>query len=213
LIDESEETIGQFAFYTGQIAAQEIILLRSNIGKANAAAATALLLQLHQPDVVINTGSAGGFHPTLAIGDVVISSALQYHDVDVTASDYDYGQVPGMPTQFFADDKLVQIAMRCAAKINSFRTIKGLIATGDAFMEEAELVDNIRRNVSTIYAAEMESAAIAQICRRFQVPFVAIRAISDLAAQDAHATFEQHLQAVSDHAATLVLAMVKELSK
>src|SRR5690625_6885128 len=59
------------------------------------------------PSDVINTGSAGGFAEQLEVGDVIISSQVVHHDVDATALDYAYGQVPGMPAMYSADTTLI----------------------------------------------------------------------------------------------------------
>lgn len=75
-------------------------MLRSGIGKVNAAMSTSILLVKYKPDYVINTGSAGGFHPQLNVGDIVISDEVRHHDVDVTAFGYEYGQVPQLSACF-----------------------------------------------------------------------------------------------------------------
>lgn len=75
-----ETTIAGTPFYQGKLAGQDIVLLQSGIGKVNAALSTAILLNHFQPDVVINTGSAGGFNKDLEIGDIVISTEVRYND-------------------------------------------------------------------------------------------------------------------------------------
>ena len=69
--------------YTGTLNGVEVALLKSGIGKTAAALGTTLLLQLCKPDLVINTGSAGGLAPTLQVGDIVVSDEVRYHDADV----------------------------------------------------------------------------------------------------------------------------------
>lgn len=94
------ETVAGCEFTKGLLAGHEVILLKSGIGKVNAAMSTTILLEKYKPEKVINTGSAGGFHHSLNVGDVVISTEVRHHDVDVTAFNYEYGQVPGMPPGF-----------------------------------------------------------------------------------------------------------------
>lgn len=100
LKNATQENIAGCEFTTGVYEDKEVILLKSGIGKVNAAVSTTLLLDRFQPDYVINTGSAGGFHHTLNVGDIVISTDVRHHDVDVTIFDYEYGQVPGLPGCF-----------------------------------------------------------------------------------------------------------------
>ncbi|EKG44478.1 MTA/SAH nucleosidase, partial [Vibrio cholerae HC-39A1] len=97
-------------FYSGQIQGVDVVLLQSGIGKVSAALGTALLISQYAPDVVINTGSAGGFDASLNVGDVVISSEVRHHDADVTAFGYEIGQMAGQPAAFKADEKLMTVA-------------------------------------------------------------------------------------------------------
>lgn len=199
-----------FQFILGTLKGQEVILLKSGIGKVNAAIGTTILLEKYNPNYVINTGSAGGVHPDLRVGDLVISSRLRYHDVDVTAFGYEYGQVPQMPPTFAADKKLIAVAQKCAESIRQ-QAVKGTIASGDAFMNDAERMESIRSQIKDLYAVEMEGAAIAHVCHRFQTPFVVIRSLSDIAGKEAEMSFEQFLTVAAKNSAQLILLMVKEL--
>src|SRR5699024_1928063 len=78
-----EKKLGSVAFITGEMNGHPIVLLKSGIGKVNAAIATTLLLEHYKPNYVINTGSAGGFANHLEVGDIVIGKEVVYHDVDV----------------------------------------------------------------------------------------------------------------------------------
>lgn len=86
-------TIGGSEIYTGQLHGVDVALLKSGIGKVAAAMGATLLLERCQPDVIINTGSAGGLASTLKVGDIVVSDEARYHDADVTAFGYEYGQL------------------------------------------------------------------------------------------------------------------------
>ncbi len=200
-------------FYNGKIDGLEVTLLKSGIGKVNAAMGTALLIEKFQPDVIINTGSAGGFHKELNVGDVVISTEVRHHDVDVTIFGYEYGQVPRMPAYFSPDDNLVTVAEKSAEKINDIQVVKGLIASGDSFMSDPERVEYVRSKLPKLYAAEMEAAAIAQVAHQFEVPFVIIRSLSDIAGKDSNVSFDQFLETAAKNSAELILLMLEELKK
>ena len=96
--------------FEGKINGKEVALLQSGIGKVAAAIGTTALLQLAKPDVVLNTGSAGGVAKGLKVGDIVISDETRYHDADVTAFGYEKGQLPANPAAFLSDKKLVDLA-------------------------------------------------------------------------------------------------------
>lgn len=203
------ETIAGYEFTTGMMNGKEVILLRSGIGKVNAAMSTSILLHQFKPDVVINTGSAGGFNPELKVGDVVISSEVRHHDVDVTIFGYEYGQVPQMPPAFLADEKLITIAEECAKEIEEIQVVKGLVATGDSFMHDPERVEFVRGKFPELQASEMEAAAIAQVAYQFGVPFVIIRSLSDIAGKESNISFDQFLETAALHSAKLVMNIVK----
>jgi adenosylhomocysteine nucleosidase len=209
--DLQTEIHAGYEFYLGTIDGVNVVLLRSGIGKVNAAISSTILLQLYQPDYVINTGSAGGFHTDLNVGDIVISSSVCHHDVDVTPFGYDLGQVPGMPSCFLPDAKLVKAAQSSIQALNEVVHMHGLIATGDRFMHQAEDVDRTRNNFPEMIACEMEAAAIAQACHTFQTPFVIIRSLSDIAGKENAVTFEQYLEKAATHSAKVILEMLTQL--
>jgi adenosylhomocysteine nucleosidase len=212
-LENSEiETVAGSEFTKGMLAGHEIILLKSGIGKVNAAMSTTILMERYQPERVINTGSAGGFHHSLNVGDVVISSEVRHHDVDVTAFNYEYGQVPGMPAAYEADVELVAVAEKCASKEEAIQVVKGLIATGDSFMSDPARVEYVRSQIGDIYAVEMEAAAVAQVCHQYAVPFVIIRALSDIAGKESNVSFDQFLSKAALHSSNFIVEMLNEIN-
>ncbi|WP_201713571.1 5'-methylthioadenosine/S-adenosylhomocysteine nucleosidase [Rossellomorea arthrocnemi] len=203
------ETIAGCEYTSGTMSDKEVILLRSGIGKVNAAMSTAVLLQHFKPDCIINTGSAGGFDPSLNVGDVVISTEVRHHDVDVTAFGYEYGQVPQLPAAFVADEKLKQIAIESVKELGDTQVVSGLIATGDSFMNDPVRVEAIRDKFTDLQAVEMEAAAIAQVAHQFHVPFVIIRSLSDIAGKESDVSFDQYLDKAALHSAKMVMNIVK----
>jgi len=203
-----------FVFHTGTRHGLEIVILQSGIGKVNAAVGTAILLERHQPDAIINTGSAGGFATDLAIGDVVISDELRHHDVDAVVFGYELGQVPGMPAAYPADKRLREIARGAIAALGEVNVREGMIATGDAFMADPDRVAATRAQFPSMLAVEMEGAAIAQTCYLYDCPFVVIRALSDIPGSgDNHLSFEQFLDTAADHSSRMVDQMLLTLGQ
>jgi adenosylhomocysteine nucleosidase len=205
------ETIAGCEYTSGTMHDKEVILLRSGIGKVNAAMSTAVLLQHFKPDCIINTGSAGGFDPSLNVGDVVISTEVRHHDVDVTAFGYEYGQVPQLPAAFTADENLKQTAINSVKELGDAQVVSGLIATGDSFMNDPGRVDAIRDKFTDLQAVEMEAAAIAQVAHQFHVPFVIIRSLSDIAGKESDVSFDQYLEKAALHSAKMVMNIVKSV--
>ncbi|MBO9130440.1 5'-methylthioadenosine/S-adenosylhomocysteine nucleosidase [Bacillus sp. 165] len=205
------ETVAGCEFTKGKLGGHEVVLLKSGIGKVNAAMSTTILLERYKPEKVINTGSAGGFHHSLNVGDVVISTEVRHHDVDVTAFNYAYGQVPGMPAAFEADQELVNLAEKCVRNMDDIQVVKGAIATGDSFMNDPQRVEFIRSKFENLHAVEMEAAAVAQVCYQYKIPFVIIRALSDIAGKESDVSFEQFLDQAALHSTNLIVSMLQEL--
>ena len=206
----SIQMIAGCEFIEGTIDDHTIILVKSGIGKVNAAIATTLLLNNYKPDAVLNTGSAGGFKEALEVGTVVISEEVRHHDVDVTVFGYELGQVPGQPAAYKADPKLVEIARWAVEEIGQHSHDTGLIASGDKFMNDPAYVEVVRKQFPTMIAAEMEAAAVAQVCHQFGTPFVVIRALSDIAGKESSISFDEFLPIAARHSTEVVL---KALSK
>lgn len=212
ITNQVTEVIAGCEFTSGEMDGADVVLLRSGIGKVNAAMSTSILLQVFKPDYVINTGSAGGLNPELNVGDVVISTEVRHHDVDVTAFGYEYGQVPQLPPGFTADEKLMEIAEACAKETEGIQVVRGLIATGDSFMNDPVRVEFVRTKFKELQAVEMEAAAIAQVCHQFGKPFVVIRSLSDIAGKESDVSFEQFLEKAALHSATLVMKITDALN-
>lgn len=198
-------------FHTGRLHGVEVVILQSGIGKVNAAIGTTLLLDMYQPEAVINTGSAGGFGRDLEVGDVIISSEVRHHDVDAVIFGYEHGQVPRMPAAYLPDERLVRAARECIVGLGHLRVHEGLIATGDAFMACPDAVQRTRERFPTMLAAEMEAAAIAQTCHLYGCPFVVIRALSDIAGKESNISFQQFIDQAATHSAQMVEAMIERL--
>lgn len=206
--DVKEIEVANSRFFEGKLFEKDTILLKSGIGKVNAAMGTTIMMERYTPEFIINTGSAGGYADHLQVGDIVISGEVVHHDVDVTSFDYVYGQVPGLPAVYKADTDLVNVAKQAVKDLQINYEI-GLIATGDSFMEEASKVELARKRFPEILAAEMEAAAIAQVCHQYHTPFVIIRALSDIAGKDSSISFDAFLEKAAQHAAQLIMNVVK----
>lgn len=211
-LTNSEVTeLGGYTFYRGQLDGTEVIIVQSGIGKVAAALATAFLIQEFQPDYIVNTGSAGGFEQSLKVGDIVISSEVRYHDVDVTAFGYEIGQLPANPAAYVPHPTLVEAAKLGIAQLDNIQTLVGLITTGDTFMTKDDDISKARENFPTMAAVEMEGAAIAQTCHQLLTPFVVIRSMSDIAGKESPTSFEAYLETASINSSKLVLNMLNTL--
>ncbi|MEL5987283.1 5'-methylthioadenosine/S-adenosylhomocysteine nucleosidase [Kurthia gibsonii] len=211
-ISNPKTTVIANSEYTeGTYEGKGVVLLKSGIGKVNAAMSTTILLHEFKPDVVINTGSAGGYDENLEVGAIVISDEVRHHDVDATIFGYEIGQVPQMPPAFKSDANLMQAAELAVQKIGEHQAATGLITTGDAFMNDPVRVEVVRKQFPTMKAVEMEAAAVAQVCYQFGTPFVVIRALSDIAGKESNISFDEFLPVAAKHSTQVVLETIKSL--
>ncbi len=182
LENKTEQTEGPFNYIKGNIKSNEIILMQCGIGKVNAAAGTVELIRNFGPDCIISTGVAGGIDSSLNIMDVVVSQSIVYHDVWCGEGNA-YGQIQGLPLYFRGNGILYQ----CALSIDTETAIHGgLICTGDKFITDSAELKAIKKEFPEGLAVDMESAAIAQICHLYKIPFISFRIISDTPGVEQH---------------------------
>lgn len=216
LRDKIEEcqtlTLANCEIYTGYLHGVQVALLKSGIGKTAAALGTTLLLQLFQPTLVINTGTAGGLAPQLQVGDIVISDEVRYHDVDVTAFGYEVGQMAGYPAAFAAAPTLINLVEE-SVKALKLTAVRGLIVSGDSFINGATPLEKIRRLFPQAIAVEMEATAIGHVCQQFAVPFVVVRAVSDVADKASHQSFEAFLSIAARQSSLMVEDLISRIRK
>ncbi len=190
LRETKTETHAGLVFHDGMLGSHRVVLVQSGIGKVNAARCTQLLIDKYTPDCIVNTGISGGVGKGLAVADVVIGTELVQHDFDISVFGHARGYLAtGVdhlhPTVFRSDAALVE-AFRAAAEavIEPSRVKTGRIASGDQFISALAVKRDIAETFGAA-AAEMEGCAIAQVAEYAGVPFVVVRAISDLADGDA----------------------------
>lgn len=164
-------TINETEFHVGKLGSHSVVVLKSGIGKVNAAVSTLTLIENFHVSLVINTGVAGGTGKGAGILDVVVADRVAYHDVWCGPGTVD-GQAAGCP-RFFE-------CVLSSEQIGALPSVKhGLIASGDIFVSKVEDVNRIMSLYPEAMAVDMESAAIAQVCFIKNVPFLAVRVISD----------------------------------
>ncbi|NLJ65311.1 MAG: 5'-methylthioadenosine/adenosylhomocysteine nucleosidase [Christensenellaceae bacterium] len=192
-------------FTKGKISGHEVVLAASSIGKVNAAITAQFVINNYKPDIILHTGIAGALAPYVEELTLCLGERITYHDFSPTIMDN------FMPFQryFYSDAKLMQIA-EDYLKENEVPYEKGLIATGDSFVETREQKYAIRQKMPAL-CVDMESAAIA--CAAFvnRVPILVVRTISDLADEDSHTSYEKNEQVAADISANLVLEIIKRM--
>ena len=199
-------------FYQGKLNGKDVVVVRSGIGKVNAAVCTQILADVFEVEAVINTGIAGSLRNEINIGDIVVSTDALQHDMDAVEFGYPKGQIPGMKVfSFVANAALRETAVRVCQKVNpDIQVFEGRIVSGDQFVARAEVKNEIIKEFAG-YCTEMEGASIAQAAYLNEIPFVVVRAISDKADNSATMDYPTFERQAAQHCVNLVGEMLREL--
>jgi adenosylhomocysteine nucleosidase len=220
-------------FWVGHLQGRDIVAVLSRIGKVAAAITTTVLLTDMACRNIIFTGVAGGLGAEVRVGDVVVADALIQHDMDCSPLFPRY-DIPGMGvsqlhppvdlTHQVVDTVSVALSAQALSVNGPLRDVhlaslglglprihRGLIASGDQFVNAAADCDTLRHHLPGVLAVEMEGAAVAQVCHDFGVPYVVLRIISDRADESAHIDFSQFVRAVAcRYALTMIEALLRQ---
>lgn len=199
-------------FFEGSLNGTQVVIVRSGVGKVNAALCTQILADLFHVTHIINTGVAGSLNATLDIGDILISTDALHHDVDATIFGYQPGEVPQLGLREFpADKQLANLAKEACEKVNpDIKAVMGRVVSGDQFISSK----NVKTHLIEEFhgdCCEMEGAAIAHGAYLNGIPFVIIRAISDKADDSAEMDYPVFEAAAAKHSAALVKELVKNI--
>lgn len=217
-------TVASRDFWLGQLQGRPVVLALSRIGKVSASLTASVLIGHLGVSRIVFTGVAGGLAPGVKVGDVVVAQDFIQHDLDASPLFPRY-EVPLYGRARFACEPALTSLLSTAARqaLGSASTAamelpagarvhSGLIASGDRFVSSAEesraLQSALRSAGHEALAVEMEGAAVAQVCADYDVPFAAMRTISDRADDTAHIDFPRF---VNEVASRYALAIIKQL--
>lgn len=200
----SVKEIYELQFIQGKINEKNVVLVKCGVGKVNAARTTQILLNNFDIEYVINVGTAGSLNENIEIGDVVIGEKLVQHDFDITNFGHEKGYITDLGKFFYSDKVLIEKAKEAINQMNSnFNVFVGTITTGDIFVQDIQVKDRIKAEFNAD-CAEMEGAAIAQVCTLDNVPFIVIRSISDKPNGKNTIDFEKYLELACERYAKFI---------
>lgn len=209
-----KEQIINHEFLVGNYLDNKLVITKCGIGKVNAAAITLLLVEHFNPDLIINSGIAGGYAKELKTLDVVIAEQVVYSDVDMTTdafTDLRYGQLQDLPFTFNSNVEVLNQVRNLKLNNNIYF---GTIMTGDQFVTDYNKTDNIVKEYFSdinILACDMESCAIAHICYLTKTEFIIVRSISDLIGSSDAFDYQTFAPIAAKNATDLVEFIIKEV--
>jgi adenosylhomocysteine nucleosidase len=211
--DVEIKSIASMDFCEGSLEDSPLVVVRSGIGKVNAALCAQILVDKYGVDLVINTGVAGSLRNEINIADIVLSTDALQHDVDATGFGYDVGVIPRMEQSIFqADKKLIELAKGvCKEVLPLLGVHTGRIVSGDQFISDSGKKEWLLKTFDG-YCTEMEGAAIAQAAYLNKIPFLIIRAISDKADNSAEMAYSEFEAIAIDSTVKLLTGLIKQIN-
>lgn len=178
ITDKKEKTISGINFCYGKIYGKDVVVACCGVGKVFAAICTEAMILEFKPDVIINTGVAGGLKKEMKIADIAVSSDVVQHDMDTSPLGDPIGMISGINIIYIpASEKYGKIMQECVKECN-IDCFYGTIASGDQFVEKKEKKQELKKSFGAI-SCEMEGASVGHVCYVNNVPFVVLRSISD----------------------------------
>ena len=196
-------------YYRGTLEGQDVVLATTGVGKVRAASRTQLLIDRFSIDKLVFIGIAGGINPELKPGDIIICERAMQHDFNVGGGEC----VERRRSYWYeADKELVNMALLAASRSGLAQSVRlGSILTGDQGINDSSKKDHLWHTFGGD-CVEMEGAAVAMVCWMNQIPFLLIRAISDLADSNALVDVQKWLEVASCRLSQLVLEMLRQMT-
>ncbi|MBQ6998915.1 MAG: 5'-methylthioadenosine/adenosylhomocysteine nucleosidase [Clostridia bacterium] len=195
-------------FYKGILENTEVVLAQSGIGKVFAAACTQAMIMNFAPDCIINIGVCGGLSKELKTGDIILGDKVVQYDMDTSAVGDPIGLISGINKIYFHCDENTNCAIENILKDKNINYKKGVVATGDKFINDSALVKWLCDNFNAI-GGDMESASIGHVCYINNVPFAVLRSMSDSGDENSDNDYKSSL----DYAAKMTRDIIIELCK
>ncbi|MCV3386266.1 5'-methylthioadenosine/adenosylhomocysteine nucleosidase [Campylobacter lari] len=196
-------------YYLAKYKNHELIIAYSKIGKVNSTLSAAIMIEKFKAELLLFTGVAGAFNPSLEIGDLIYATKLAQYDLDITAFGHPLGYVPGNEIFIKTDDKLNNIAIEVAKELG-VKLQSGIIATGDEFICDESKKAKIRE-IFNADACEMEGASVALVCDALKIPCLILRSMSDKAGEKAEFDFDEFVEKSAKISANFVLKICEKL--
>ncbi len=208
LADVRTIEISGISYYLGKLGDVPVVVAVSGVGKVFAAICAQTMILRFGVTTIINIGVAGAIDPRLKQGDVAVSSSVCQYDMDTTAVGDEPGMISGINVvQFPSDKTLVKRTIKSIEQCG-FKSLSGVIATGDKFVAGSQEKQRIYEGFKAL-VADMESGSIAQVCYVNKIPFLSLRVVSDNADAEAKSSYCDFLKTAAERAALIAKEIVK----
>jgi adenosylhomocysteine nucleosidase len=217
-------TTGGRQVTTGHWHGHPVVLVLSRIGKVAAATTATALIERFDVREIVFTGVAGGLAPSVNVGDMVVATEFLQHDMDASPL-FPPMEVPLYGRTHFPTDTAMTRQLKSAATdilknpaqwidmevlhelhVHAPKVHSGLVVSGDRFVSTSYESQSLQQRLPQALAVEMEGAAVAQVCHDYDVPFAAVRTISDRADDAATTDFNRFIHEVASRYTSALLS-------
>lgn len=210
--DPRVETVSGVDFVKGKIHGVPVVVATSGMGKVFAALCAQTIILNYRPRLVINVGVSGSLTPDLNIGDIAVADAVVQHDMDAGGIGFPIGTIPGLDIVEIPCCKETADALQKSAERLGFHNRRGVIASGDIFVQDKDRKEFIANQFNAI-SCEMEGASIGHVCYVNETPFCVLRAISDNGDEGANQDYDMSLDMAANQATRVMDGFLKELGE
>ena len=213
--DQVEHNRGTvFTFTTGTLGGRPVVFAAANVGTVFAGSAATTMINEFKVSAIVFTGVAGGLKQGQKVGDLLIGKDVVNYEMDVRAFHppwdphvYQLGEIPFLKWRFYEADPTMLATALEAPLAHGVELTLGRIATGSIFIDTAAkkaMTSTVWEPLGFPDACEMENAGVAQICKAYGVPYLSLRALSDVVEGDANADFGAFCQQAADNVFPIV---------
>jgi len=207
-----EKLIQKIPFYEGNLHGKEVVVMKSGAGKVSSAMTTTILLEHYEVEGIINIGTAGGIQEECKVLDVIIATKIAQFDVDFTA----FGvrkSFDEVGNTIHSNSAYIHQASKIMNQLEgNHRVFIAPMVTSDQFIYQEKQITEILENYPEAFCADMEAGSIGMVCKHYDIPFIVIRSLSDVATKhDNQVSFEQYVELASKRSAMFCYQFVKEI--
>ena len=210
MTEKEEKTVAGMTFTYGKFLGKDAVVTVCGEGKVNAAMCAQTMILEFSPDIIVNTGVAGGLADGLKVGDVVSGTAVVEHDMDMSPLGYEVGYICGIDGIYMECDKKIQELLSESIEECDIKYISGVIASGDQFISDNQKKEWLKEKFNAA-ACEMEGGAIGHVCVRNGVPFGVLRAISDGGDDDAKMSFPEFAALAAENSIKVMCKFIEKI--
>ncbi len=228
LENPEKKSLWGIPYWQGKLHGKSVVIAITGIGKTFTGMTTALFITEFKPRLVLMTGTGARINQQLRTGDVIVATHTYEHDYgSLTKNDMVYRPMNSpddgkeVKNEFMPTTALLTIAKKAmdsyeaqtiTANGSTYKnTVRyGVVASSDLFGVPQVRIESLRNQFKTDIM-EMESAPLGHVCETLGVPYLIVRAGSNVAQEAPNDDYLRLGPIAAREAAKFSLHLVKYL--